>query len=95
MKSENIGVPTKYANNLSESYDSDSIELFEDDSKEVDDMRLSNNNLFEKFSGSSNMNRIISKKLRDWLWERLLAFWIEKIVWDLWCFGSGKHLVDE
>lgn len=65
MKSENIGVPTKSVNNLFESYDSNSIELSKDDSKEVDDMQLSNNNLFEKFFGLSNMNKIISKKLRD------------------------------
>jgi hypothetical protein len=76
VEGENLVSLTALCFNLQESRDSDSnsIKLFEDKSKEVDDMQLAYDNLFEKFSG---LNKKVFKKLKEIVYEK------EKLVANL------------
>jgi hypothetical protein len=69
VEGENLVSLTALCFNLQESCDSDSnsIKLFEDKSKEVDDMQLAYDNLFEKFS---RLNKKVFKKLKEIDYEK-------------------------
>jgi hypothetical protein len=69
VEGENLVSLTALCFNLQESrdFDSNSIKLFEDESKEVDDMQLAYDNLFEKFS---RLNKKVFKKLKEIDYEK-------------------------
>jgi hypothetical protein len=70
-----------FLNNLSESYDFDSIELSDDDSEEVDDLQFSNNNLLRNYLGYQRWTQQFLKILgeREHLLSKCDALQVENI----------------